>query len=412
MEYLIEGVRNIYQTDCKRFVEANKQLMDDVKYNNYPTLKPLFDLKPDNFKKLMKNIYGMDCDFLNESIRSSKIDINIQMLLLRYYCESNYENVSLVVMKNNTVDKSEDVYHKIEMKISKKQLEFIELQINFMRMPFDNFCSFLYENQDKFRKADIGQFKDTPKTIKLNIYVLKNAKKVYKTAVFQSNHFYELVEGAKIFLHAPNYDIFEKQLSYVYGIDYENTVRVFFRVRFLKFYLYKNYSLYDMEYYIVSGSYLLFCLGMRVSKDTDIYCLEGPNNRFIDKREMKCNYDVNYIKIKDNDYNDWNYICLYPDDNYIIFGLKLNSINVEITKRYYRYYVKKSQKALTDLLLLKYYLGENIGIEKSENEKKLTKLFTGINLDVQLDKNIDHMLYFRYKDFNRKKIMNYYKNKM
>jgi hypothetical protein len=167
-----------------------------------------------------------------------------------------------------------------------------------------------------------------------------------------------------------------------------------------------------MEYYIVSGSYLLFCLGMRVSKDTDIYCLEGQHNKMIDKREMKCNYDVNHIKIKDNDYIDWNYICLYPDDNYIIFGLKLNSINVEITKRYYRYYVKKSQKALTDLLLLKYYLGENIGIEKSDNEKKLTKLFTGINLNVQLDKNIDHMLYFRYKDFNRKKIMNYYKNKM
>ena len=60
----------------------------------------------------------------------------------------------------------------------------------------------------------------------------------------------------------------------------------------------------------------------------------------------------------------------------------------------------------------KYYLGENIGINKSENEKKLTKLFTGINLDVQLDKNIDHMLYFRYKNFNRKKIMDYYKNKM
>ena len=98
------------------------------------------------------------------------------------------------------------------------------------------------------------------------------------------------------------------------------------------------------------------------------------------------------IKIKDNDYSDWNYICLYPDDNYIIFGLKVNSINVEITKRYYRYYMKKSKKALTDLLLLKYYLGENIGINKSDTEKKLTKLFTGINLDVRLDKNIDHML--------------------
>ena len=94
------------------------------------------------------------------------------------------------------------------------------------------------------------------------------------------------------------------------------------------------------------------------------------------------------------------------------FEYKWGSEHIEITKRYYRYYVKKSQKALTDLLLLKYYLGENIGIDKSDNEKKLTKLFTGINLNVQLDKNIDHMLYFRYKDFNRKKIMDYYKNKM
>jgi hypothetical protein len=166
MEYLIEGVRNIYHKDCKRFVEANKQIMDDVLYNNYPTLKPLFDLKPDNFKELMMNINAMNCAVLNESLLTSKIDLNIQMLLLRYYCESHNENVSLVVLKNKTVDKSEDVYHKIEMEISKKQLEFIELQINFIRMPFDNFCSFLYENQEKFKKVDIGQFKETPKTIK------------------------------------------------------------------------------------------------------------------------------------------------------------------------------------------------------------------------------------------------------
>jgi len=398
MEYLIEGVRNIYEKDCKRFVDANKQLMEDVKYNNYPTLKPLFDLKPDTFKELMKNIYGMDCVFLNEALRLSKIDINIQMLLLRYYCESHEKNVSLVVLKNKTVDKSEDVYHKIEMKISKKQLEFIELQINFMRMPFDNFCSFLYENQEKFKKADLHQFKDTPKTIKLNIYVIKNAKKVYKGAVFQSTHFYELVEGAKIFLHAPNYDIFEKQLSYAYGIDYENTVRVFFRVRFLKFYLYKNYSLYDMEYYLVSGSYLLFCLGMRVSKDTDIYCLEGPNNRLIDKREMKCNYDVKYIKNRlfinineSSDYDLWNRIILYPEDNYYVFGLKTNSINIEVYKRLGRFHYQKSKKSLSDLLIIKYFLNEKLD-----------------DIDLRKVNKFENLLFYRYNKFDTKKIINYF----
>ena len=109
MEYLIEGVRNIYHKDCKKFVESNKQLMDDVKYNNYPILKPMFDLKPNTFKELIKNIYGMDCYFLNETLRETNIDINIQMLLLRYYCASNEKNMSLVVLKNKTIDKSEDI---------------------------------------------------------------------------------------------------------------------------------------------------------------------------------------------------------------------------------------------------------------------------------------------------------------
>ncbi len=398
MEYLIEGVRNIYQNDCKKFVKINKQLMDDVIYNNYPILKPMFNLKHDNLKELMINIHGMNCYFLNEALQSSNIDINIQMLLLRYYCESHNKNVSLVVMKNKTVNKSEDVYHKIEMKISKKQLEFIELQINFMRMSFDNFCSFLYENQEKFKKANIGQFKDTPKIIKLNIYVIKNAKKEYKSAVFQSNHFYELVEGAKIFLHAPNYDIFEKQLSYAYGIDYENTVRVFFRMRFLKFYLYKNYSLYDMEYYIVSGSYLLFCLGMRVSKDTDIYCLEGPNNRMIDKNEMKCNYDIKHIKNRlfinideSSDYDIWNRIILYPEDNYYVFGLKTNSITIEIYKRLGRFHYQKSKKSLSDLLIIKYFLNEKLN-----------------DIDLRTVDKFENLLFYRYDKFDTKKIINYF----
>ena len=398
MEYLIEGVRNIYHKDCKKFVEANKQLMDDVKYNNYPILKPMFDLKPNTFKELIKNIYGMDCYFLNETLRATNIDINIQMLLLRYYCSSNDKNVSLVVLKNKMIDKSEDVYHKIEMKISKKQLEFIELQINFMRMPFDNFCSFLYENQEKFKKANISQFKDTPKTIKLNIYVVKNVKKEYKGAVFQSNHFYELVEGGKIFLHAPNYDIFEKQISYAYGIDYENTVRVFFRVRFLKFYLYKNYSLYDMEYYIVSGSYLLFCLGMRVSKDTDIYSLEGPNNMMLNKKKMKCNYDIKHIKNRlfininnRSDYDIWNKIILYPEDNCFVFGLKTNSINIEIYKRLGRFHYQKSKKSLSDLLILKYFLNEKLD-----------------DIDLRTVNKFENLLYYRYDKFDTKKIINYF----
>jgi hypothetical protein len=398
MEYLIEGVRNIYHKDCKKFIEVNKQLMDDVIYNNYPMLKPMFELKPDTFKELIKNIYGMDCYFLNEALRGNEIDINIQMLLLRYYCASNDKNVSLVVLKNKTIDKSEDVYHKIDMKISKKQLEFIKLQINFMRMPFDNFCSFLYENQEKFKKADIGQFKDTPKTIKLNIYVVKNVKKVYKGAVFQSEQFYELVEGAKIFLHAPNYDIFEKQLSYAYGIDYENTIRVFFRVRFLKFYLYKHYSLYDMEYYLVSGSYLLFCLGMRVSKDTDVYSLEGPDNKMLDKKKMKCNYDIKHIKNRlfinineRSDYDIWNRIILYPEDNYYVFGLKTNSINIETYKRLGRFHYQKSKKSLSDLLIIKYFLNEKLD-----------------DIDLRTVNKFENLLYYRYDKFDTKKIINYF----
>ena len=265
-------------------------------------------------------------------------------------------------------------------------------------MPFDNFCSFLYENQEKFRKADIGQFKDTPKTMKLNIYVVKNVKKEYKGAVFQSNHFYELVEGAKIFLHAPNYDIFEKQLSYAYGIDYENTVRVFFRVRFLKFYLYKHYSLYDMEYYLVSGSYLLFCLGMRVSKDTDVYCLEGPNNKMLDKREMKCNYDIKHIKNRlfinineSSDYDIWNKIILYPEDNYYVFGLKTNSINIETYKRLGRFHYQKSKKSLSDLLIIKYFLNEKLD-----------------DIDLRTVNKFENLLYYRYDKFDTKKIINYF----
>ena len=60
---------------------------------------------------------------------------------------------------------------------------------------------------------------------------------------------------------------------------------------------------------------------MRVSKDTDIYCLEGPTNKMIDKKEMKCNYDIRHIKNRlfiniseSSDYDLWNKIILYPNN--------------------------------------------------------------------------------------------------
>lgn len=398
MEYLIEGVRNIYHKNCRKFLEQNNLLIENVKYNKYPDIKPLFNLKNNTISELVKNVYKMNCSDLNTIFDSkSKYDINVQLLLLRYYSSCNDKNLSLIVLKNKEIDKKEDIFYKLQIKISKKQLNFIDLQINFMRMSFDNFCSYLYENMEEFKSANISKFKETKKTINLNIYVIRKEKNKYKNAIFQSNNFYELVEGSKIFLHMPNYDVYEKQLSYMYGMDYENTVRVFFRIRFLKFYLYTHYSLLEMEYFLVSGSYLLFCLGMRISKDTDIYSLEGPNVRLLNKN-ISCNYDVKYIidriSFTTNDippYDDWNTIILYPEDNCILFGLKTNSIRIEIYKRQGRFHSQNSKKALADLLVLKYFLNEKLD-----------------NIDVKKINKFDNILYYRYKNFNKKKIIDHF----
>jgi len=377
---LLENIKEgKYRNQCRNFINKQK--------NTKINLKPLFN-KDNLINEIKEKIDNDDLKYeLDYFIEKGEFETySSELLYWRYYCSSD-KDCKLLVLLDEEIKK--DFLFSFSIDISEKALKYIELQINFMKMEFDEFMEYLFNNADYYSKADLTPFGEHKKIGKLNIYVLKEKKKKYKKEVFFSENFYELVEGSKIFLHYPNYYVFENQLSYVYGKQFDKTIKIFYRIRFLKEYLYKTYSLLELEYFLISGSFMLFAFGFRTSRDTDIYFLQ---NKFMkEPRKMSCDYNTNIIYKKDEDYSDWNFIFLFPQDYYLLFGLKTNSIVVEVSKRNGRYNLTKSHKALADLIMVKYYLGENT------------------NIDLNKEKELNRLLHFRYKNFEINKIKNHFK---
>lgn len=352
MEYLLEGfMNNKNKNKCFQFIQNNKNIIDDVFNNIPPKISPI---KPPKNK-----------DWI-------------------LYCYS-HPNLILIASLDKKLDKC---IYQYEIDISDKQLNYIQLQINFMRMKFNDFIGYLFDNAEKYKKLNMSQFSNSKKTHKLSIGLTENSKNNY---FFKSENFYELIESSRIFLHKDNFDIYEKQLSFCFGNELDKSIRVFFRLKFLKFYLYQNFPFIQQEYLILSGSFLLFALGFRTSRDTDIYSLEGKNVSLLDKNKFYCDFNINWIKKEDKDYKIWEDI--FMKKYFFLFGFKTNNLDTEIKKRYARIQTMNSRKALADYLVLKYFMGDKSKVDLSEKM------------------NVNRILYFRYKNFNRELIKNYFYKK-
>ena len=351
MEYLMNKLRN---KNCEIFISKNKQLIENVFTNTVPDIHPV------------KNI-----NFFEDNLTK-----------WRYYCYSN-QNTHLLV----SLDKKLNGNHifKYKIKVSDKQLDYIKLQLNFIKMGFNDFINYLFDNIEKFKSANLGQFKNGIKNHWLEIGIGDGNGNFFK-----SESFYELIESSKIFFTNNNWDIFEKQLSFAFGNEFDKTIRNFFKLKFLKFYLYQNYSLIDQEYILLSGSFLLFAMGFRSSRDIDIYSLE-ENGNILNKRDFSCEFNVNNIRLKDRDYNDWKKIIMNPKRYCFLFGFKTNILEIELLKRLGRITALDSHKALADFLVLKYFMGMK------------TKL--------SIEKDLEKLLYHRYKDFDRIAIKRFFGQK-
>jgi hypothetical protein len=191
--------------------------------------------------------------------------------------------------------------------------------------------------------------------------------------LFESKDFYDLVEGSKIFLHFNNYEFYEEQLKFAYGSKMKDTIRLFFLLKFLKIYLYKNYSLLLGEFIMLGGSFYLFSLGLRESRDVDVYAIYKKDYEKL-KKEIDCRYDI-------LDASNIEKMAINPIRYGIYFGFKGNLKDYEILRRLDRYKRFSSRKALADIFILKYYF--NFG-------KKI------------IIKDMERLLFFRYKDFTKK----------
>lgn len=351
MEYLLEGFMNKKnKIKCEKFIQSNQQIIEDVFTNNHPIISPIKTKSKD----------------------------------WRMYCYS-HPNTFLIVRLDKKLDKC---IYKYEIDISEKQLEYITLQINFIKMKFNDFIEYLFNNAEKYKKLNMSQFSNGNKSHKLYIGISNKPTNNY---FFKSENFYELVESSKIFLHKDNFKIYENQLSFCFGNELDKSIRVFFRLKFLKFYLHKYYSLLEQEYILLAGSFLLFAMGFRPSRDSDIYSLEKGDVKLLDKNRFCCDYNVNWIAKGDGDYKVWEKI--FEEDYYLLFGFKTNNLDVEIKKRYARVIGMNSRKALADYLVLKYFMGDKSKVDLSEKM------------------NVNRILYFRYHNFNRELIKNYFTKK-
>lgn len=358
MEYLLNNKK------CKKIF--NKEIVEKTLMCMPLDLKPMFDAG--NFKDLVPKIIKkfpnpMLANDLKKYIKNGSCDKSVELLLWRYYCCST-PNINIIA----SLEKIKvPCLYKFEVPISEKQLEYIKLQINFIRMKFSDFVEYLFDLESSNR---ISQFKESNKTKILTIGI--SSEKI-KNALFVSNNFYEVVQSSKIFLNWNNYDLFEKQISYVFSKQLDHTIKLLFNLRYLNYYFNTNFSLIDQEYFFMGGSYLLFAMGFRISRDIDIYCIEGGDKilKYVDG----CGFEVTLFQKSKENYNSWNTICLYPSNYYILFGLKANIYEIEINKRLKRYQIEGATRPLADLLALLYYFNKQSQVKIKINKNKLDKIF-------------------------------------
>jgi len=357
MEYLVEGIVNKKLIPlCQRFINEHKDIIEDVMLMRKPRISP---------------ITKKDSDFFLNKIKNK--DKAYDLLKWRFYCYMNPKVKLIVVDKLKKKDKKNCLF-KFTKKISDHAIECINLQINFSRLEFSNFIKYLFDNSNNFKNVSLDPYKKRLLNKQITVCIMKNVEEDYNY-IYQSTDFYELVEGSKIFLNWNNYDFYEEQLLFCYGNDLNKSIQTFFRLKFLKFFIYKKYNLISDEFLMLSGSFYLFSLGLRTSRDIDIDTIDYNNNKIINKDNLGCKYDIKKI-------NESNSKTLNPNNYGIYYGFKGNLKDEEIKIRELRYDLLKSKKALGDLYILNYYFKNKIILKSNDLIQKI--------------------LFFRYKNFTKK----------
>lgn len=359
MEHLLEGLFNRNSIiQCHKFIEKNSQIIEDVMLMNKPLIKPLFNIKS---AKALKNeiTKNIGSEFVKKAFNKNKLDKAEELMYWRYFC-SSFPDKKLLVLLNGKLDKKDEknCLFKFETKVSSQAVKNMELQIMFSRLPFNDFIQYLFDNAERFKQYRLEEYKSRDKNESFRVYVMSKVDGRYNE-FYMSEDFYDLVEGSKIFLHYNNYEYYEEQHGFCYGNDLLGSIRTFFCLKFLKFFMYKNYSLLAGEYMIVTGSFFLFAMGFRKSRDIDIYSLVDGNLKRLRKVNMNCKYDIQEVRGLENK-------ILEPENYGIYFGFKGNLKKDEIKKRQFRYEKGESRKALADLYILRYFYGNKINVENRD----------------------------------------------
>jgi len=370
MEYLVEGIVNKKMIPlCQKFINEHQDIIEDVMLMRKPQMSPMFDVKTKAAleKEIEKH---MQLDDAN-----NKKNEAYTMMVWRYYCCS-FPDVKLLVLNGKKLEKKDEknCLYEFHKKISEHALDGIMLQIMFSQSKFNEIIEYLFQKSAEYKKVELIPV-HTRKIIEnqdIHVYVMRKIEGKY-APIYESKDLYDLVEGSKIFLHLNNYDFYEEQLKFAYGNKLNDTIRLFFLFKFLKIYLYKKYSLLLGEFIMLGGSFYLFSLGLRASRDVDVYAIYKKDYEKL-KKEIDCRYDVLDASILEK-------MALNPVKYGIYFGFKGNLREYEITRRFDRYSKSKSRKALADIFILKYYF--NYG-------KRI------------IIKDIERLLFFRYKDFTKK----------
>jgi hypothetical protein len=371
MEYLVEGIVNKKNIPlCQKFINEHRDIIEDVMLMRKPDIKRMFDVK--NKAELEKEIEK----YIPSENSKDKKDESYTMMVWRYYCCS-FSDVKLLVLNGKKLEKKDEknCLYEFHKKISKHALDGIMLQIMFSQLKFNEIIEYLFNKSEEYNKTDLSPFlsQKNMKNQDISVYVMSKIEGKYNS-LYESKDFYELVEGSKIFLHLNNYEFYEEQLKFAFGNKMKQAIRIFFLLKFLKIYLYKKHSLLIQEFMILSGSFYLFSLGLRDSKDIDVVFIYKKDYNQLFK-EMSCQYDILYSSIIEK-------MVLNPMKYGIYFGFKGNLLEYEIAKRMHRLNKTESKRALADIVILKYYFSIGEKIVSNTDIKKL--------------------LFFRYKNFIKK----------
>jgi len=424
---LVSNIYNIPIHQIKhqtiKYYYLNSNMFFSPKWFN----KTMFDIEKNNYQQLLNKLQKLESGTKSKYFKNLKIDNKLSLVnqSLEDIDKDNFASLYTSCRKNAftmflwepaikyiddlTKFLDGDVYYVKKFTVSKTHLRnilfyiYTDFRINEIFSFIDKKLEYIKEDNDEIRefyfilfdnvndKKLSGQGSKYKRDIRQFLLdKIKNKKNIYGNDLLHvSDHFYQAVEISQLLLNKNSMDILNNQ-----RIDhFKNGQKSFLMLNTFRKYMYTNLTLSDSFKIVCFGGIILYILGLRETSDIDSITIDNKNNEFnnkiikdfIDRSskikfidsgiENKLNWkdswtEKNNIIYREMDVDSYDTVCFNPRYHFYYMGIKIHTINFEITKKL----IRLNRNDITDLFVISIYFKNNKVYFDKDNKLVLPKL--------------------------------------